>query len=61
MVMSATEITATNRNQDRCFDRNAVDIPTEAEARAEATRRNKVEKAAGHTNVMWYAMEQITF
>ena len=58
MVMSATEITPGNINQARCFDRNAIDFASKAEAQAEAARRNAVEIAAGHTNVTWFVCIQ---
>jgi hypothetical protein len=58
MVMSGIEITGRNSNQDRCFDLNATGLPTMEAAEAEAARRNAAEKAAGHDNVTWFAMEQ---
>jgi hypothetical protein len=57
IVMSAVEITSKNSNRDRCFDLNAVGISTKEEAERIATARNEVERAAGHTNVMWYPVE----
>lgn len=54
IVMAGVEITAKNSNRETCFESNAVDIPTEAEAEIIAAQRNAVEKAAGHTNVMWF-------
>lgn len=57
MVMSAVTLTDANMSRATSFDRNAVDIATEAEAEIEAARRNAVEREAGHTNVDWYACE----
>jgi hypothetical protein len=59
MVSSATTITNRNSNRDRCFELNATNLATKAEAEIEAKRRNKIERAAGHTNVDWYASEMI--
>lgn len=56
-VMSATTLAGRSTNRARCFETNAVDIATMAEAEVEATRRNAVERAAGHTNVDWFPAE----
>lgn len=55
MVMAATTLDGKSSNRARCFELNATNIATKAEAEAEAVRRNKVERAAGHSNVEWYA------
>lgn len=57
IVMAGVEITAKNPSRATCFDSNATNLPDEATANAEAERRNRIEKEAGHTNVLWYAME----
>ena len=50
IVMASVEL---GRNDGVSFDTNAIDL-TEAEAVAEAARRNAVEKAAGHVGVDWF-------
>jgi hypothetical protein len=61
MVMSAVTLANGNVNRDRMFKLNALNFPTEREANAEARRRNKKEKEAGHTNVVWYSCPQYNF
>lgn len=57
MVMSAIEFASNgSRNTKSCFDRNAINL-TEAEAKVIANHRNAAERAAGHDNVFWYAMQ----
>lgn len=55
MVISATSLDGKSTNRARCFETNAVNIPTKGEAELEAARRNKIERAAGHGNVEWYS------
>jgi len=59
MVMAATDLTKKSLNSQRCFETNATNLASEAEAKAEAARRNKAEKAAGHNNVEWYPAPQL--
>ena len=59
LVMAGVEMTSANSNQKTCFELNATDLPTLEAAKAEAERRNAVEREAGHTNVLWYPMEQL--
>jgi hypothetical protein len=54
MVSAAITLTGKSLNRETCFKLNAIDIATEAEAKAEAKRRNAIERKAGHTNVNWY-------
>jgi hypothetical protein len=59
MVMSATTIDRKSSNYNRCFETNALGFTSLKSARLEATRRNKIEKAAGHSNVEWYAIPEM--
>lgn len=61
MVMAGVEMTAANSSRETCFERNAIDLPSMEAAEAEAERRNAIERAAGHTNVLWFPMEQIDY
>lgn len=58
MVMSAVELTSANSNRERCFEFNAVDIPSLEEAQKVAASRNAKERAAGHDNVTWFCAPQ---
>ena len=53
IVMSSVEVA---KNNGRSFETNATNL-TEAEADAEAARRNKVEKDAGHKGITWFKCE----
>ena len=59
LVMAGVEHTSSNSNRETCFELNATDLPSEEAAKVEAERRNAIEHAAGHTNVLWFPMEQI--
>jgi hypothetical protein len=50
MVMASVD---PMKNNGTSFPRNATQL-TEAEAIAEADRRNQVEKAEGHRGVSWF-------
>ncbi|MFZ3482014.1 hypothetical protein [Sphingomonas sp. 3-13AW] len=50
LVMASVEI---SKNNGLSFDANATGL-TEGAAKAEASRRNAVEKAAGHVGVDWF-------
>lgn len=54
MVMSAVIF---GENNGTCFDSNATGLSTEAQATAEAKRRNAAEAAAGHTGITWFPAE----
>lgn len=57
--MSKFYVMSGGTSRVRAFDRNATDL-TEAEANAEAARRNKIERAAGRNKdaVLWFACPQ---
>lgn len=59
MVIRATTITAENRSSKSAFASNATGFATHEEARAEAKRRNEVEREAGNTNVEWCGIEEL--
>lgn len=59
MVMAGVERKTRDCNSETCFELNAIDLATRELAEQEAEFRNKTERDYGHTNVLWFPMEQL--